>query len=332
MAWVNTYLNQTPATWGIGWYTLKEMLKACGWTITRSGDGSSAYSASGDVITTGAAGVGGFGNTAAWFVAQQPSNGVAPYAGTRQICVQRSTSPSTQARIKYSVAAGFTGGTPGFNRVPSATDEQVILGGGTDASPTYAAFWPGTEGLYRVQFRGDDGASATNNHVLYVLAYLTGGSTTAMVFALDCCKTGTFPAEDTDPYMIWHLVGDVTGSSLTTETAGSGWRGYLKRGMVGEGFVAIPPAVFYSTAGSTHVAPGTLGANPHNGKDDMFPLFWMRRSGLAAPSGYKGQAQMTKTHGPTRATRDLLSHLQTGDRIVAGLVNFPWPTGTVPTA
>jgi hypothetical protein len=331
MAWVNTYLNQTPATWAVASFTLKEMLKACG-TITRSGDGLSAYSASGDILTHGGSGAGGTGNTGAWWVWQQGSNGVAPYAGTRQLCVQRTTSPVTSARIKYSVAAGFTGGTPSATRVPSATDEQVLLGAGTDASPTYAQLWPtgGAEGSYRIQFRGDDGSTTTNNHTFYVLAYAVGASTTAMVFAFDCCKTGTFPAEDTDPYMIWHLVGDVTASALTAETAG--WRGYLKRGMVGEGFVTIPPVTFQSVSSGTFVAPGTLGANPHNGKDDMFPLFWIRRAGLTAPSGYKGQAQMTKMHGPTRSTRDLLSHLLTGDRIVAGIVNFPWPSGTTPTA
>lgn len=66
-------------------------------------------------------------------------------ASGRQWCWQR---VGAGVRIKYSRSAGFvTGAAP--TQTPSATDEQTIRGGGTDASPSGTNWWSlGNERFY----------------------------------------------------------------------------------------------------------------------------------------------------------------------------------------
>lgn len=117
-------------------YDFKSFLVSAGWTVLASGDGLSAFSSSGDVITNRDTGANGI-NDLAWYVIGNPDG--------RQICVQAVAgfaTPFTTAvggRLKYSFAAGFTGGTPSATQVPSATDEGVFCGNGTDAAPTAGA-------------------------------------------------------------------------------------------------------------------------------------------------------------------------------------------------
>ena len=66
-------------------------------------------------------------NTSAWFRISNPD-------GVEYVC-QRGIN-NLQWRVKVSPTVGFTGGSPGATQVPSATDEGIVLGGGTDASPS----------------------------------------------------------------------------------------------------------------------------------------------------------------------------------------------------
>ena len=62
-------------------------------------------------------------------------------------------------RVKFSYSAGFTGGTPGATRVPSATDEGLYLGSGTDAAPTGTAMFAADAG-YRFHCAAGGAAEA----------------------------------------------------------------------------------------------------------------------------------------------------------------------------
>lgn len=84
MTWISTYNNGTSS---IGmlidhvndiFFLMKEILVnhdgASGqWSVVMSGDGLSAYSATGDVITHTETGAGGFDNNGAWYVLEDPS-------------------------------------------------------------------------------------------------------------------------------------------------------------------------------------------------------------------------------------------------------------------
>jgi hypothetical protein len=110
-------------------YTLKTIKKQAGWTIPYSSDGTT-FNASGDQITHAGTGAGGLMNNRAWFVAREPG-------GRREWCWQAgNTVSASQARVKYSAAARFALGAPTAQVTPSAADERVLIGGGTDAVPT----------------------------------------------------------------------------------------------------------------------------------------------------------------------------------------------------
>jgi hypothetical protein len=131
--------NNSPATGAIAMYTLLSTLITATWTKPKDSDGTT-YSSSGVRITGGGSGANGLANNSAWFVVSAPNG--------RQFCIQRGT--TNQAwKIKYSKAAGFVGGSPSATQVPSATDEQVIVGGGTDASPTFYTLF-GSDNSYRM--------------------------------------------------------------------------------------------------------------------------------------------------------------------------------------
>ena len=115
-------------------------LKAAGWTSQGGGDGLAAYSAvSADLVFTSAqpwvAGANGFGQVRAWERLREPGGG-------RELVWQYGavTGIAGQWRVKISPVSRFTGGTPSATQVPSATDEFVLAGGGTDASPTYVRY------------------------------------------------------------------------------------------------------------------------------------------------------------------------------------------------
>lgn len=122
-------LNTTDRTAGRIEYEAKEFLKANGFTVLASGDGLSAYSSSGDIITASGSGANGMNNARAWYRIQSPEG----YEWIRQIT---SVTGDPDLRVKFSLADGFTGGSGSADTTPTATDEELELGGGTDASPT----------------------------------------------------------------------------------------------------------------------------------------------------------------------------------------------------
>ncbi len=134
-------------------YDIKTELVASGWTVEASGDGLALYGASSDVITVRGDGAGGV-NTLAWVRLSNPDG--------REICGQAidgftaAFDTAVRIRWKYSFAGGFTGGTPSATQVPSATDEGVFAGSGTDAAPAgvggYA--WQAQRGIDFTSIRG----------------------------------------------------------------------------------------------------------------------------------------------------------------------------------
>jgi hypothetical protein len=324
----------TSATYAEAMFRFKELAKAAGWTVPRSSDGLT-YNAAGDQITVVGTGAGGMNNSLAWFVLQQPATGAAPFAGTRQMVVQRSSGFGHTYRIKYSFSAGFTGGTPGITRVPSATDEQVLLGSGTDASPTAAAlFINPTEGVSRFNIAVDDGTATDNKFAFYLFSIPVGGGSLNGVWLFDPMQSGSFPygvggSQDNDPYCHWVEGAGANTNNLDIESGVSSIKCWLKKGLAGEGFVTTG-AMKYVAAGNNVVFPSGIGTNPHNSKDDALPVVLARRAALAAPSGYKGVSTLMRWNGTLRSVCDTFTLSTTSDRVVLGTINLPW-NGTVPT-
>jgi hypothetical protein len=117
-------VNNTPATGAEAIANIGFVLSSSGWTIISSSDGSS-YGAGETYFSTSS-----LAATNAWYIVQEPTG-----VGGREWCFQR-TNANNNWRIKVSPNAGFSGGTPSATQVPLATDEGVIWGSGTDASPS----------------------------------------------------------------------------------------------------------------------------------------------------------------------------------------------------
>jgi len=146
--------NFIPATFAEAIFRIKQLLKSCGWVVQASSDGTTFSTTPGnvnDVITTAGAGAGGMANTLAWFVIKKPDSGA-------MFCFQRVDDATVYPaalntlgyapllgfsanlcwRIKYTLFAPFTSGTPSAIETPTSVDEHIIVGGGTDAAPTFA--------------------------------------------------------------------------------------------------------------------------------------------------------------------------------------------------
>ena len=104
------------------------------WTVPLSSDGYLNYGA-GNQLTSDLPGANGFANPNAWCILSKTIN-----KQQYQFCLQ--TDGYMGLRLKYS-KVGF--GTSGDNLVqtPSAPDEQVLMGSGTDAAPIYQQFISG---------------------------------------------------------------------------------------------------------------------------------------------------------------------------------------------
>lgn len=131
---VNVDLAVYPNDLGATWYLLKEFLKTHGWTVSMSGDGSTAFSATGDVITAGidafdnVATANGWSNMAAWFVLRSP-------AGGYEILFQRQANTSSWGALMRGIwisRVGYSSAGISASVAPAApVDEQDLLGGST---------------------------------------------------------------------------------------------------------------------------------------------------------------------------------------------------------
>lgn len=291
-------INNVPANGCVAMFILKRALKAAGWTVPKSSDGST-YNSSGDQITSGSSGANGMYNTRAWYVVAAPNG--------RQICIQRDNQANGQGwRIKYSPAAGFVTGSPSATQAPAAADEKMLIGGGTDASPTFGTtFLPGDNGY---KYHVVCGGAAEGYCFIGFLAANTTGSTTSGTLFLDSLVANSYPVEDVDPVVLG-VPALLTFASLSST------------GMAAQ----ISAATF---TGCTALAPGTtpgaMGTNPWTGKDDLLPVFYAR---TAATVGFKGLSYMLRWGSATRGNMDLATDKT---RVFIGNIWIPWDGVTNP--
>jgi hypothetical protein len=320
-------VNRHPATISEAIFRFKEVLKTAGWTVPRSSDGTT-YNSSGDQVTHGGSGANGMNNTRAWFVIEVPAGAVAPYTTVRQFCWQISSAPGTSQRIKYASGATFTLGAPAATVTPSATGEQILIGAGTDAAPTFAGISTAASGEAKFHCAADN----AEPFGWWWTFLTTGTGAGASAFFFDPVQSGTYPygtpgMQDEDPYVIYTASGTlVWTSSLYDESTGP--RAFLKKTLLGEGFVRMPLCT-WGVGGEVYYGGGVLGVNIETYKDDIVNVLYLRRAALTAPVGYKGMSSMIRRYGGTRVSGDTLSEVAARDLIVLGGVVLPW-NGSVP--
>lgn len=349
----NAYIvSQRPFNYGGALSLLVEMLVSAGWTYQASGAGAgTGFSPTGKIFTTTGSGVNGWSNASAWARVQDPG-------AVRELVFQHNNTGGV--RVKYSANAKFTGGTPSATQVPSATDERVLWGAGTDASPTPGA-WFNTSTVTVAPYGGPVvGASTVAGSVVYMGGALStapygfwfasqfqDGSTKAKGASMLYDPVVSVP-EDTDPYVItmattnsflgntsahWGRDGATPSNWTTTQTGViEGSFAHMDTGRTQ--FLYVQPAGYVSVASGTQislvsasvwsavVASAAMNANPFSGKQEGLPVAYMRSNAAASIPGLKGWSTLMRWCTTLRGT--FVDTLDNKAWICVGNVWLPW--------
>lgn len=299
------------STGSIHVYKWKEYLKTVGWIVSKSSDGTT-YNASGDIINSGASGGAGLANSRAWMVLTSPS--IDGYQ--RQLCIQKSTSGNLNWRIKYSFSAGFSGGSPSATQTPSATDEQILLGGGTDASPTFGTLLD-TDANYRSLFIIGD---ANHNYVNYFLCISIGTDTDTYGWVMESFDDTYKINVDGERFTLGSGNNFTTTGAFGVTTAPFSW---YKKNLVGESFVRTPWTYPAATVSGT-TSFNLLGSQEVSKKEILLPIITGRRSALGGNTGFRGILKYIKFSTVSRSSLTTITYNTNMDYIIIGNLAFPW--------
>lgn len=296
-------------------FDLKTLLKAAGWDVPSSGDGTTHFSSS-DGITLAGAGAGGMNNSRAWFRIRAPAS----MSPRREFCFQRGSGGNTAWWIKVSAEDGFIGGTPDADDMPTATDETNLHGSTTAGTALFSV---------AASYKYHCGADNAAPFAWYALACTntTGLPEACVVF--EPIASGTFPSADQDPALYYARLDATNGCfffetlrSLTTSPLG-----WFKKDLAGEAFVRMPAHVYVS---ATEIAiPTNIANNPYDADDNHFPIPYARNAtDFGSEVGWKGMGTIMRWVGVTRSNMDTLSEAGVRTRVCVGDVVIPWPDVT----
>ncbi len=341
-------VNQAVTTWTQAMYVFIQLLKTAGWTVTFSSDGTATSTPwTGDNISGYGSGAGGLGNTRAYMVLQQPTV-ASPYSGSRMIFIQRGASDS-QWKIKYSRGSfgpPVSYGGAALQNMPSASDEAIVAGGGTDASPTFNTVFNGTAANNRIECFADNGSDVSSwcPGAFYFCSIPNGGAAdgNGCNHAIWLDPLSGVDTVDVDPFVIG--CSNQNGTCLTfTGDIGSEGAGALSANE-GSGHAWFNPAsdgggvtrVFKGvqamglTAYNQVTWPGKAGTSTVNGKEVGGPIVWARRALAGGQGGPKGVSRLMKWKSSSKSVGDTCQKTDAYDLIVAGDVLLPW-NGVIPT-
>jgi len=307
MAMTESINGDIPLTGAAALWSVIQMWIAAGATKLADSDGTT-YSSSGAQVTGGGSGTNGLGNTSAWVRLRLPDG--------RELTIQRGSS-NIAWRVKYSKAAQFTGGSPGAARTPSATDEALRFGGGTDASPSYST-WFASDGTYQL-YGGVDAVAGW-----WFATKITVGGATGPGGWFDVL--GTPSSGDLDPstfYIASPTNPFVVASIADREAAitNSGVFSWMNFDGGAEAYTPTPGLTVNDSGGP--VWPLNAGVNPNTGKDQLRLIEYARKVGTGTTGG-KGVSSFVCWLSAARSAGETFTVSTTRDRIAFGVVSFPW--------
>lgn len=324
MAWLHPTQNKVyggGTTGSTFIYDVRAGLVAGGWTIVADSDGTT-YSSSGTQVTSGGSGAHGFANASAWFCARNPD-------GSLYLTVQRSTSSNITGRVKGHLTAP-TGGSAA--QVPASADEWIILGAGTDASPTFAQ-WIGASDAS--SYWGNVSVQTTSPYLVHAFAYtgwVSGGGITAVhtKFCVDKVQAWSAPTGDDCPWMI-HAAGGSSGADTLGVGGGidsdTGLMGVRVRAPASGGThstVIVPALTLMANNSANQTFPGGAPLDQADSKYPLLPLAYCRRAGASSPQVWKGYSTLFAwnpiTSSGTGVLGDLYTTDATGDSLVTSNV------------
>lgn len=339
MSWI---VNATPVSPAEAGFFIKNasLLTTSGnanWTIPSSSDGS-RYAAQGDVITSAAS----LATPGAWWV--QRSRGFKDIDSTfyTELCFQHDGSGGL--RLKISPRSGFSGGVPYLTRTPSAVDEQYLLGGGTDSSPTYTSFLPSPG--QRMQ-----GYLSENDESMFLLWYPVGGGPASALLLIDRPQPNPKGAGsnllDKERITFYAQTGSNCARATALASESTGPRSFYRYGETQALWGRCPPAmefVFDTSAVAQKVLPGGVATDSLYGEPTLeeMPFRYRRRaavSGVTLPGeigdvttvGTKGTSILYRFGGQTKTQAELLDAVDpnTGNSVADGTlaigdILLPW--------
>lgn len=298
----------SPTTGGMAFWELIQMWVAAGATVMADSDGTT-YDADGGQVTGGGTGTNGLNNTNAWVRIRYP--------GGRECTFQRG-STSTQWRIKYSAQAYFIGGSPSASQTPTAADQAIRCGGGTDASPTFVTFLT-TDASYKLYGCADSSSGA------WWFAYTLISNGTQYGGAILDPLTAVLSG-DTEPTALTVALQGATFTSATMSSTSasattSGTMAWMKYGLGGSSFVAVPAV----TIGGW---PNNAGQNQATTNELIRPVEYARIASLGGNTGQKGTSSVAMWNASSRSAKELYL-VGAQYRICFGDVNLPFVSSVV---
>lgn len=277
----HTSVNNTPATGPAAIVVLTTTMIAAGWTVSAWSDGTTMHTASGVPTATDLA------HTDAWVRMQDP-------AGKREWTFQRGTT-NVLWRIKRSETGKFVTGSPSATVTPTGATEQIVVGGGTDASPTFATVFD-TDGTYRCSAVAFDGVLTSG---VYHWAFTCATSFTKQsrlfwfedglreVHSLDqspCVAYLRHQVNLSTADIGWNGIGSInTGPFVGWGKFGlAGQQSVLYRALIfyTGGSQAIPPVATFNLISPSALSPST---------EDL--MFFVPIVGTSIDSGFSGSSQ-----------------------------------------
>lgn len=345
----NYNVNFTPSTGAEAMYELKNVMTGSGWTVISSSDGST-FSA-GDNITSPTS----LAGSSRWFIIQEPTG-----AGSREWCFQR-TSDNATWRVKISPYGGFGGGSPSLTQVPSATDEGLIVGSGTDASPTGGQLFP-SDGTYKFHMVSDNtaiGPAGNQAYGFWAFANIIGsiaGTNIKTLIMQEPLAVGSYPSLNGTRAAT--TSGEADPAIYACAYDGSGYKTYLNYGNNGslskmagsytENDNTVKYFYSYQNASGSFTngdeilgfqqGVGYLGVSPVSSEDVLMPLAYGRyATGVNTPpyharatyTGFKGMTHFIRKSSVNRSASDTVN-LTTDAYIYANQVLIPWPENVTP--
>ena len=313
------------------WLWIDFMVVNGGWVIKGSGDGLSAYNNSGTLpaanvftaTTPYGTGANALGNTRAWIRLAMPSG--------KEICIQYIANSATQlwVRIKftsstYTNVASYTASSTVVPTTPVLADDNVLVGTGTDASPTAKAIDSAESSISVVSCKMIARVENASPYRWWVaIPGSAGASVVRSIIFMDYLTNVS--ASDTDPYVLHSY----NNNSLVTNPAtylsvGSVAADANTLGKMNTTYVGLPAwyPCMQLAAGTTISVVGALGSNEADNLVTCFRPRYGLYSGAASPNGEKGIG--TLWSWKTSNIQGVVSTLTRSDKIAIGDLVFDW--------
>jgi len=207
-------------------------------------------------------------------------------------------------------------------------DELTMTGTGTDAAPTYTAYF-GTDASYRWHISA---GGAAEFYSFIAWSQVIGAVTASTAIFLDVMATGSYPATDIDPAVVYVPVAGAISElpsttvptvNVTNPSKARAWLGPVSA--TGVSITSNNVNVGIYTYGSQIGSTNQFGTNAWVNSDDLLPCLYANNNSTF-PRGIKGFSTLFMHGTVVRINGDTCDSTTPGakDKIYFGNLWLPW--------